>query len=177
MLAAIATSGHCSALIQVTGDLSQLLFAHSSWFVYASMLRTYKHYSFAHRSVYTAAQVRSPVQPSYEIRVVRKSAAALNRADVRACRSARPSRPIREYSPRWTTSTSCSLLASPSCRPLTLYSTSVCTTCSHQSHFWRGTAYALPIRWRPAVRPMRCNCVVLELRRNRRRLVCGRRRC
>lgn len=58
MLAAIATSGHCSALIQVTGDLSQLLFAHSSWFVYASMLRTYKHYSFAHRSMFTAAQVK-----------------------------------------------------------------------------------------------------------------------
>ena len=39
----VATSGHCSALVKVTGDFSQLFMAHSSWFRYQAMLRIMKH--------------------------------------------------------------------------------------------------------------------------------------
>mmetsp|Transcript_46296 Transcript_46296/g.129152 ORF Transcript_46296/g.129152 Transcript_46296/m.129152 type:complete len:84 (-) Transcript_46296:106-357(-) len=37
-------SGHCSALIKIKDDLSDLLFGHSSWFSYSNMNRIYKHY-------------------------------------------------------------------------------------------------------------------------------------
>ena len=37
--------GHCTALIKVTDDLSDLLMGHSSWFHYANMNRIFKHYS------------------------------------------------------------------------------------------------------------------------------------
>lgn len=45
ILATISSAGHCSALIRVTGDLKDILMAHSSWFIYSSMLRIYKHYT------------------------------------------------------------------------------------------------------------------------------------
>jgi len=38
---------HCSALIKVAPDLSDLWMGHSTWSNYINMLRTYKHYSFA----------------------------------------------------------------------------------------------------------------------------------
>ena len=37
--------GHCSALVKVTGDLSELYIGHSSWFTYSAMLRIFKHYN------------------------------------------------------------------------------------------------------------------------------------
>lgn len=37
---------HCSGLIKVTGNLSEIFMGHSSWFTYSSMLRVYKHYQF-----------------------------------------------------------------------------------------------------------------------------------
>lgn len=37
-------NGHCSALIKIKDDLSDLLFGHSSWFSYSNMNRIYKHY-------------------------------------------------------------------------------------------------------------------------------------
>jgi len=36
--------GHCSALIKVTDDFSELYFGHSSWFAYSNMNRVFKHY-------------------------------------------------------------------------------------------------------------------------------------
>ena len=36
-------NGHCSALVKLTGDFSQLFMAHSSWFRYQAMLRIMKH--------------------------------------------------------------------------------------------------------------------------------------
>lgn len=45
--ARLATSGHCSALIRVAGDLSDLFFGHTTWFHYTFMNRIYKHYEFA----------------------------------------------------------------------------------------------------------------------------------
>ncbi|KAL0983974.1 hypothetical protein UPYG_G00135420 [Umbra pygmaea] len=38
--------GHCSALIKVMPGFENLLFAHSSWFNYASTMRIYKHWDF-----------------------------------------------------------------------------------------------------------------------------------
>lgn len=38
--------GHCSALIKVLPGYENILFAHSSWFTYASTLRVYKHWDF-----------------------------------------------------------------------------------------------------------------------------------
>lgn len=40
----IANKGHCSALVKVTGNYSDLFVGHSSWFTYSSMLRIYKRY-------------------------------------------------------------------------------------------------------------------------------------
>jgi hypothetical protein len=42
--AKLARKGHCTAVVKVTDDLSQLLWGHSSWFHYANMHRVYKHY-------------------------------------------------------------------------------------------------------------------------------------
>jgi hypothetical protein len=42
-----ANSTHCSALIKVTGDLSDLFIAHSTWYPFPVMLRVYKHYDFS----------------------------------------------------------------------------------------------------------------------------------
>lgn len=46
-LAAIRKNNHCSALVKVTGDLSELFFAHVAWFIYQSTTRIFKHYNFA----------------------------------------------------------------------------------------------------------------------------------
>nr|QOL01101.1 putative extracellular protein CSOL_028 [Pseudococcomyxa simplex] len=43
----LASQGHCSALVKVTGNYSDLFLAHSSWFTYSGMVRIYKHYDFA----------------------------------------------------------------------------------------------------------------------------------
>lgn len=43
----ISMSGHCSALIKLLPAYENLLASHSTWFIYAAMLRIYKHYSFS----------------------------------------------------------------------------------------------------------------------------------
>jgi hypothetical protein len=43
---AFRTRNHCSGLVKVTGNYSELFFAHSSWFIFQSTLRIYKHYNF-----------------------------------------------------------------------------------------------------------------------------------
>jgi len=43
---ALLSQGHCSAIVKSLPDLSNLLFGHSSWFTYASMLRIVKIYDF-----------------------------------------------------------------------------------------------------------------------------------
>ncbi len=45
-----ATSGHCSAIIRVADDLSDIFFGHSSWYVYSAMIRLYKSYDFSSMS-------------------------------------------------------------------------------------------------------------------------------
>ncbi|KAG1665434.1 hypothetical protein FOA52_005776 [Chlamydomonas sp. UWO 241] len=42
----LASSGHCSALIKVAGDLSDITAGHVTWSTYYSMVRIYKHYDF-----------------------------------------------------------------------------------------------------------------------------------
>jgi hypothetical protein len=52
----IASNGHCSALVKLTGNFSELFFAHSSWFTYQSMLRVAKFYNFAFSDPNTGSQ-------------------------------------------------------------------------------------------------------------------------
>ena len=37
---------HCSALVKVNGDLTQLYFSHAAWFIYTGTTRIFKHYNF-----------------------------------------------------------------------------------------------------------------------------------
>lgn len=39
--------GHCSALVKILGDYSDLFMGQSAWFTYGAMNRIYKHYNFA----------------------------------------------------------------------------------------------------------------------------------
>jgi hypothetical protein len=47
LMAAVRKNNHCSALVKVTGDFSELFFAHVAWFIYQSTTRIFKHYNFA----------------------------------------------------------------------------------------------------------------------------------
>jgi hypothetical protein len=38
---------HCSGLVKITGNYSDIFFGHSAWFIFQSTLRIYKHYNFA----------------------------------------------------------------------------------------------------------------------------------
>lgn len=42
----LATGGHCSALVKVTGDLSDIMIGHTTWGTYYTMVRVYKHFDF-----------------------------------------------------------------------------------------------------------------------------------
>eukprot|EP01135_Chromosphaera_perkinsii_P002466 Nk52_evm72s223 gene=Nk52_evmTU72s223 len=52
----VGLSTHCTALIKVLPDLSDLLFSHSSWFSYSAMNRIYKHYFFQSSEKSSAAR-------------------------------------------------------------------------------------------------------------------------
>jgi hypothetical protein len=43
----VVKSTHCSALVKVNADLTELFFAHSAWFIYQSTIRIWKTYDFA----------------------------------------------------------------------------------------------------------------------------------
>lgn len=55
----LTSVGHCSALIKVTDDLSDLYVGHNAWFVYSSMLRIYKTYNFALQNAANKATITS----------------------------------------------------------------------------------------------------------------------
>ena len=42
-----AMNGHCSAIVRVADDFSDIFWGHSSWFEYSDMLRYYKNYDFS----------------------------------------------------------------------------------------------------------------------------------
>lgn len=42
----LLVNGHCSALVKVADDMSDIYVGHSSWFTYSAMLRIYKTYHF-----------------------------------------------------------------------------------------------------------------------------------
>ncbi|KAI5087548.1 phospholipase B domain containing 1 precursor [Silurus meridionalis] len=46
--------GHCSALIKVLPGYENVLFAHSSWYVYAATMRIFKHWDFKVQETHTA---------------------------------------------------------------------------------------------------------------------------
>ena len=48
--------GHCSVLVKVTADLSEVYGAHSTWSEYSTMNRIFKHYNFRLQSPFVAAQ-------------------------------------------------------------------------------------------------------------------------
>lgn len=46
LIAFMRKNNHCSALVKVTGDFSDMLFSHIAWFIFQSMTRIFKHYNF-----------------------------------------------------------------------------------------------------------------------------------
>jgi hypothetical protein len=46
ILKIIAENSHCSALIKLKDDLSDIFFGHNTWWTYSSMIRIYKEYTF-----------------------------------------------------------------------------------------------------------------------------------
>ena len=57
----IITNGHCSALIKLADDFSDVFFAHNSWFVYANMTRILKEYNFT----LSGSKANSMIMSSY----------------------------------------------------------------------------------------------------------------
>lgn len=53
---AVSRNGHCSALVKVPGDLSDLWSAHSSWFDFSASNRIFKHYSFNLNAPFVASK-------------------------------------------------------------------------------------------------------------------------
>lgn len=53
------TRDHCSVLIKLTGDLSEIYAAHSTWYNYADMNRIFKHYHLQLNSPFVAAKKAS----------------------------------------------------------------------------------------------------------------------
>eukprot|EP00759_Apiculatamorpha_spiralis_P003639 PhF_6_TR11704/c0_g1_i1/m.19030 len=55
----VARKSHCSGLIKVAADLSDLFFSHSSWYTYTSTTRIFKHYHFNYKDRSTKAKLIS----------------------------------------------------------------------------------------------------------------------
>ena len=63
--AALRKAGHCSALIKVVGDLSELFMGHSSWFEYANTNRIFKSYHFSFHAPSGANRISFSSYPGY----------------------------------------------------------------------------------------------------------------
>lgn len=59
LLAFMRKNNHCSALVKVTGDLSELFFSHVAWFLFQSTTRIFKHYNFNLNQVAVAGRQMS----------------------------------------------------------------------------------------------------------------------
>ena len=55
----VRKTSHCSALVKVTGDLSELYFSHVAWFIYTGTTRIFKHYNFKVADAAVAGQQMS----------------------------------------------------------------------------------------------------------------------
>ena len=53
------SSGHCSAILRLADDNSDIFFGHSSWFVYSDMLRYYKTYDLSSLSIKVPSKLTS----------------------------------------------------------------------------------------------------------------------
>ena len=62
---ALSKAGHCSALIKVVGDLSELFMGHSSWFEYANTNRIFKSYHFSFHAPSGANRISFSSYPGY----------------------------------------------------------------------------------------------------------------
>ena len=56
---------HCSALIKVNADLTELYMAHVAWFEYSTTIRIHKHYSFALSPAYAGGEMSFASYPGY----------------------------------------------------------------------------------------------------------------
>ena len=66
LMAFVRKNNHCSALVKVTGDLSELFFAHVAWFIFQSMTRIFKHYNFAlNQAAVAGRQMSFSSYPAY----------------------------------------------------------------------------------------------------------------
>ena len=66
LMAAVRKNNHCSALVKVNGDLSELYFAHVAWFIFQSMTRIFKHYNFAlNQAAVAGRQMSFSSYPAY----------------------------------------------------------------------------------------------------------------
>ena len=63
--AALLKAGHCSALVKVVGDLSELFMGHSSWFEYANTNRIFKSYHFDFHAPAGANRISFSSYPGY----------------------------------------------------------------------------------------------------------------
>ena len=66
LMAAVRKNNHCSALVKVTGDFSELFFAHVAWFIFQSTTRIFKHYNFAlHQPEVAGREMSFSSYPAY----------------------------------------------------------------------------------------------------------------
>lgn len=66
LMATVRKNSHCSALVKVNGDLTELYFAHVAWFIFQSMTRIFKHYNFAlHQPAVAGQQMSFSSYPAY----------------------------------------------------------------------------------------------------------------
>ena len=59
----ILLKSHCSALVKLAEDFSDIWFGHNTWFTYASMLRIFKEYRFVTKNAYEKS--KTTAFPSY----------------------------------------------------------------------------------------------------------------
>jgi len=66
LMARVRKTTHCSALVKVNGDLTELYFSHVAWFIYTSMTRIFKHYNFnVDKAVFAGQQMSFSSYPAY----------------------------------------------------------------------------------------------------------------
>jgi hypothetical protein len=65
LMARVRATTHCSSLIKVTGDFSDLFFGHSAWFIFQSTNRIYKSYSFPLSGGFVGTEMSFSSYPAY----------------------------------------------------------------------------------------------------------------